>query len=156
MPYGKEAAAAPVFKVVSASGGSAHGIAAWSDGTVTGWGYNKQGQVGDGTSINQYVPRRVEGLSGIVQVAAGGNTSFALSGGGEVWGWGQAYSSFIPNDPILPDQRRGGPVKLEGLQDVSFLTTDGSKGIAVKKTGPQCYGIRPMIRLTAAWCRSGI
>lgn len=135
LPAGREAAAAPVLRVVSASGGSAHGIAAWSDGTVTGWGYNKQGQVGDGTSINQYIPRKVEGISGIVQVAAGGNASFALSKAGEVWGWGQAYSSFIPDDPVLPDQRRGGPVKLEGLQDVSFLTTDGSKGIAVKKDG---------------------
>lgn len=117
------------------SGGSAHGIAAWSDGTVTGWGDNKFGQVGDGTSINQYIPRQVEGLSGIVQVAAAGSVSFALSKDGEVWGWGRDYSSYIQNDPKLRDQKRGGPVKLEGLQEVSSIATNGNLGIAVRKDG---------------------
>ncbi|QUL57644.1 chromosome condensation regulator RCC1 [Paenibacillus tritici] len=135
LPAGKEAAAAPGVKAVSVSGGSAHGIAAWSDGTVTGWGYNKNGQVGDGTSINQYIPKKVEGLSGIVQVAAAGSVSFALSKEGEVWGWGQDYSSYIQNDPLLPNQRRGGPVKLEGLQEIASITTNGALGIAVTKDG---------------------
>ncbi|MFD2877675.1 hypothetical protein ACFTAO_19425 [Paenibacillus rhizoplanae] len=94
-------------RAVSVSGGSAHGIAAWSDGTVTGWGDNKFGQVGDGTSINQYIPRQVEGLSGIVQVAAAGRVSFALSRDGEVWGWGLDYSSYIENDPLLRYQKNG-------------------------------------------------
>ncbi|WP_209985827.1 chromosome condensation regulator RCC1 [Paenibacillus rhizoplanae] len=120
-------------RAVSVSGGSAHGIAAWSDGTVTGWGDNKFGQVGDGTSINQYIPRQVEGLSGIVQVAAAGRVSFALSRDGEVWGWGLDYSSYIENDPLLRYQKRGGPVKLEGLREVSSITANGSLGIAVKK-----------------------
>ncbi|MEK3793903.1 chromosome condensation regulator RCC1 [Paenibacillus sp. FSL R7-0204] len=133
-PAGSQAVAA-VPRAVSVSGGSAHGIAAWSDGTVTGWGDNKFGQVGDGTSINQYIPRQVEGLSGIVQVAAAGRVSFALSRDGEVWGWGLYYSSYIENDPLLRYQKRGGPVKLEGLREVSSITANGSLGIAVKKDG---------------------
>ncbi|MEK4043075.1 chromosome condensation regulator RCC1 [Paenibacillus sp. FSL H8-0048] len=134
LPAGSGAAAG-VVRAVSVSGGSAHGIAAWSDGTVTGWGDNKFGQVGDGTSINQYIPRQVEGLSGIVQVAAAGSVSFALSKDGEVWGWGRDYSSYIQNDPKLRDQKRGGPVKLEGLQEVSSIATNGNLGIAVRKDG---------------------
>ena len=56
---------------VSVAGGGGHGVAAWSDGSVTAWGYNKSGQVGDGTSIHQLVPKQVAGLTDIVQVAAG-------------------------------------------------------------------------------------
>lgn len=134
LPAGSEAAAGGI-RAVSVSGGSAHGVAAWSDGTVTGWGDNKYGQVGDGTSINQYIPRQVAGLRGIVQVAAARSVSFALSKDGEVWGWGRDYSSYIQNDPQLRDQKRGGPVKLEGLQEVSSITTNGNLGIAVKKDG---------------------
>lgn len=138
------------------SGGSAHGIAAWSDGTVTGWGDNRFGQVGDGTSINQYIPRHVEGLSGIVQVAAAGSVSFALSKDGEVWGWGRDYSSYIQNDPQLRDQKRGGPVKLEGLQEVASITTNGNLGIAVKKTERLHCGTRPTISLACCRCRFAI
>ncbi|MFD1907192.1 hypothetical protein ACFSQ7_29165 [Paenibacillus rhizoplanae] len=139
-------------RAVSVSGGSAHGIAAWSDGTVTGWGDNKFGQVGDGTSINQYIPRQVEGLSGIVQVAAAGRVSFALSRDGEVWGWGLDYSSYIENDPLLRYQKnRGGPVKLEGLREVSSITANGSLGIAVKRQDG--HPVVPFLR--SARCASG-
>ncbi|QSF47177.1 chromosome condensation regulator RCC1 [Paenibacillus tianjinensis] len=132
---GREVSAAAAAHPVSVSGGYAHGLAAWSDGTVTGWGYNKYGQVGDGTNIDQFIPKRIAGLADIVQVAAGNNVSFALNAAGEVWGWGQTYGSYISDDPALPYQKRGGPAKLVGLHNVSFITTDGSAGIAVMKNG---------------------
>ena len=87
---------------VSVAGGSGHGVAAWSDGSVTAWGYNKSGQVGDGTSIHQLVPKQVAGLTDIVQVAAGDNSSFALDKNGDVWAWGDYYSPYINGDPLLP------------------------------------------------------
>ncbi|WP_310833001.1 RCC1 domain-containing protein [Paenibacillus pedocola] len=132
---GREVRAAAAAHPVSVSGGYAHGLAAWSDGTVTGWGYNKYGQVGDGTSIDQFIPKKIAGLTDIVQVAAGNNGSFALNAAGEVWGWGQTYGSYISNDSALPYQKRGGPAKLEGLQQVSFITTDGIAGVAIRKDG---------------------
>ena len=69
---------------VSVAGGSGYGVAAWGDGSVTAWGFNKSGQVGDGTSIHQLVPKQVTGLTDIVQVAAGDNSSFALDKNGDV------------------------------------------------------------------------
>ncbi|WP_052421308.1 RCC1 domain-containing protein [Paenibacillus sp. FSL R7-0273] len=131
---GGEAGAEAAVRPVSVSGGNAHGLAVWSDGTVTGWGYNKSGQVGDGTTIDQYVPRQISGLSGIVQVAAGSNASFALDAAGEVWGWGQTYGSYISYDPSAPVQKSG-PRKLEGLQNVGSIVTNGYTGLAVKKDG---------------------
>ncbi len=124
-------------KPVSVAGGGAHGIAAWSDGTVTGWGYNKYGQVGDGTSIDQYIPKPVAGLTDIIQVAASGDASFALNREGEVWAWGENYSSNVSNDPILPYKKIGPPVKLEGLKEVSYLAPAfrGYAGVAIHKDG---------------------
>lgn len=90
---------------VSVAGGSGHGVAAWSDGSVTAWGYNKSGQVGDGTSIHQWVPKQVAGLTDIVQVAAGDNSSIALDKNGDVWAWGDYYSPYINEDPLLPFQK---------------------------------------------------
>ncbi len=135
IPAGGNVAAAAAAGPVNVSGGYAHGLAVWSDGTVTGWGYNKYGQVGDGTTIDQYIPRKVAGLTNIMQVAAGSNASFALDKNGEVWAWGQTYGSYVLDDPVLPNQKSGGPVKLAGLQDVTSITTEGSSGIAVKKDG---------------------
>lgn len=120
---------------VSVAGGSGHGVAAWSDGSVTAWGYNKSGQVGDGTSIHQLVPKQVAGLADIVQVAAGGNSSFALDKNGDVWAWGDYYSPYINEDPLLPFQKRGGLIKLEGLKDVTSLAISNHGSVALHKDG---------------------
>lgn len=120
---------------VSVAGGSGHAVAAWGDGSVTAWGYNKSGQVGDGTSIHQLVPKRVAGLTDIVAVAAGEHTSFALDKNGDVWAWGEHYSPYINGDPALPHQKRGGPIKLEGLKDVASLAFVRYSGVALHKDG---------------------
>jgi len=68
-----------------------------SDGTVWGWGNNNYGQLGNGTSLNNYyyssvyssVPVQVTGLSGIVAIAAGDNHALALRNDGVVFAWGK-------------------------------------------------------------------
>ncbi len=119
-------------KPVSVAGGSGHGVAAWSDGSVTAWGYNKSGQVGDGTSIHQLVPKQVAGLTDIVQVAAGDNSSYALDKNGDVWAWGDNYSPYINGDPF---QKRGGLMKLEGLKGVASLVISNHGSVALHKDG---------------------
>lgn len=136
MSFGAEAAGgASPPKPVSVAGGNAHGVAAWDDGSVTAWGYNKSGQVGDGTSIHQWVPKQVAGLSDIVQVAASGNSSFAVDKNGDVWAWGDAYSPYIEGDPLLPYQKRGGLMKMEGLKNVASLAISSHGSVALHKDG---------------------
>ncbi|HEX5415108.1 MAG TPA: hypothetical protein VFZ25_05535, partial [Chloroflexota bacterium] len=60
-----------------------------SDGTVWAWGRNQQGQLGDGTTTDSTTPIQVSGLSGVVAIAVGGATSFALKSDGTVWAWGR-------------------------------------------------------------------
>lgn len=60
-----------------------------TDGTLWGWGYNGQGQVGDRTTINRSSPVQIG--TGSNWVSASGNSlrySLALKSNGTLWGWG--------------------------------------------------------------------
>src|SRR5262249_43481543 len=73
---------------VKALAASFHTCALLSRGALECWGYNKFGEVGDGTTTDRLVPTPVSGLSsGVQAVAAGSQHTCALvSGGVECWG----------------------------------------------------------------------
>jgi alpha-tubulin suppressor-like RCC1 family protein len=78
----------PGSAVVAVSSTGAHTLAVKSDGTVLGWGWNRDGQLGDGTTTDRAVPVAVSGLTDVVAVAAGEEFSLALKSDGSVWAWG--------------------------------------------------------------------
>jgi alpha-tubulin suppressor-like RCC1 family protein len=85
--YGDIAAGSDVVQVAA---GRTHNLAVRSDGTVTAWGLNDHGALGDGTTTDRSTPVQVSGLSGVItQVAAGEAFSLALRSGGTVWAWGR-------------------------------------------------------------------
>ena len=49
--------------VTAIAGGGFHTCAASADGTVTCWGSNDSGQLGDGTTMNRGAPAPVEGVN---------------------------------------------------------------------------------------------
>ena len=75
--------------VTAISLGSWHTCALIEGGAVQCWGWNGNGQLGDGTSDNSHVPKTVEGLSA-EQVAAGYSATCArlADGGVKCWGSG--------------------------------------------------------------------
>ena len=46
-------------------------LLAKEDGTVQAWGWNGAGQLGDGTTIDRYVPTGVPGAAGVGTIGAG-------------------------------------------------------------------------------------
>jgi alpha-tubulin suppressor-like RCC1 family protein len=76
--------------VIQVAAGRTHNLAVRSDGTVTAWGLNDHGALGDGTTTDRSTPVQVSGLSGVItQVAAGEAFSLALRSDGTVWAWGR-------------------------------------------------------------------
>ncbi|MFO0608210.1 MAG: hypothetical protein U0324_33905 [Polyangiales bacterium] len=58
------------------------------DATVWCWGDNLHGELGDGTRASRTEPRRVEGLTGVTQLAAWEQSVCAVTGEGRVLCWG--------------------------------------------------------------------
>ena len=72
--------------------GGIHTLALHANGTVTSWGYNALGQLGDGTTTESYTPVSVSGLTNVVAVDAGHEHNLALLANGTVMAWGDNYN----------------------------------------------------------------
>lgn len=68
--------------------GIAHSCAAMLNGSVQCWGWNRSGQLGDGTVVLRSAPVTVVGLEQVQAVAAGDEHTCALTHGGGVLCWG--------------------------------------------------------------------
>ncbi len=83
--------------------GNAYTLALKNDGTVWAWGYNYNGQLGDGTTTNTKLPIQVKNVSGsgyltnIIQISAGNNYVIALKNDGTVWAWGYNANGQLGN-----------------------------------------------------------
>jgi alpha-tubulin suppressor-like RCC1 family protein len=65
-----------------------HMLALLNDGTLRAVGLNKEGQLGDGSTVNSLVPVAVSGLSGVTAVSTSFTHSLALLSDGSVRAWG--------------------------------------------------------------------
>jgi alpha-tubulin suppressor-like RCC1 family protein len=77
-------------KVTAVAVGSLHSLALTSTGGVFAWGFNMDGELGDGGTANSDVPVKVDLPAGtkVTAIAAGGYDSLALSSTGAVFAWG--------------------------------------------------------------------
>jgi len=74
---------------IDAGEGSNHGLALDVGGNVWSWGFNNQGQLGDGTVVSpRPTPRLVHNLDRVIAIAAGVAHSLALRADGTVRAWG--------------------------------------------------------------------
>ena len=71
-------------KYISASGPRSFAIT--KDGTLWGWGDNRQGELGDGTFVNRMRPVRI--MDDVVSVSAGDYHTLAVTSDGVLWAWG--------------------------------------------------------------------
>lgn len=73
---------------ISSGSGGLHTCALLAGGTVSCWGQNLEGELGDGTNVDSSVPVAVSGITDAVAVSAGGIQTCALLADSTISCWG--------------------------------------------------------------------
>lgn len=129
--------------VTSVAAGWAHALALKSDGTVWAWGLNRFGQLGNGSSTGSgpdesvATPAMVPGLSDIVAIAAGAESSYALKRDGSVWSWGASAAGQL-GDGTLPTTwlaHRPSAQPVVGLSGVTAIAASHLSAYALTSLG---------------------
>ena len=109
--------------IVAISGGVDHVLALKNDNTIKSCGFNAQGQLGVGNTNNTTSFTNITGFptsTTIVQVAAGDQISFALTGSGNVYQWGGTVSGQLTV-----------PTLISGLNNIASIATSEKTLLAV-------------------------
>lgn len=125
--------------------GGRHMLVLFSDGTVVGWGATDWGALGPIAAIPQDSNHATQLVSiklprKAIDIAATGESSFALLDDGTVTGWGTNLLSFlgIGNDRLkMPDGKNGSevPLKIPGLSDIVKISASYNYVLALRSDG---------------------
>ncbi len=116
--------------------------AVMTDGTVSCWGNNDYGQLGDGTNSGTG-PVTVVGLSDVVEVGSYSNTNCARRGDGSVWCWGynaEAELGVSPTTTVCAFSNNMWPCRpiarpIPSLSGVAALAVGSSFNVVVSASG---------------------
>ena len=112
--------------------GGYHTVARYSGGVVSSWGYNSNGQLGDGTQIDNSTPVQVSGLSDVMAIAAGWQHTVALKQDGTVWAWGYNSNGQLGDGTQIDNST---PVQVSGLSSVTAIAAGDYHTVALKEDG---------------------
>jgi alpha-tubulin suppressor-like RCC1 family protein len=139
--YPEPALESPIVEVASPSPGSA--IARLANGKLWAWGYNEEGELGDGTTSSRESPVEIQGLESIVSISSGfafyeyssypySGFTLALKSDGTVYSWGSNYGGYL-GDGSTNSRTIPGPVT--GLNSVVQVSAAMGHGMALKNDG---------------------
>ena len=111
------------FTYLQVSAGYDHSLALGSDGNAYAWGYNYNGQLGDGTTSSRYTPVRVKTPDRktypdlpadftYLQVSAGYLHSLAVGSDGNAYAWGYNNTGQL-GDGTASNNVRSAPVRVK-------------------------------------------
>ncbi|MFZ2277983.1 MAG: cadherin-like beta sandwich domain-containing protein [Prosthecobacter sp.] len=128
--------------VVAIAAGGYHNLALCSDGSLSSWGNNFYGNLGNNTTTRSSVPVAVNTTSGIsalfgktlVAVAAGGYNSMGLCADGSVVAWGYNNYGQLGNNSTTDSWV---PVAVNTTSGISALY--GKSVVAIVTGGPTSY-----------------
>jgi alpha-tubulin suppressor-like RCC1 family protein len=115
-----------------ASGPYSDSFAVRKDGTAMGWGFNRDGQLGDGNEISTDEPVQVKNLSEATAIAAGLQFSLALRKDGRAMAWG-ANSEGQLGDGNETETHE--PVQVRNLSEVTAIAAGVDYGLALLADG---------------------
>lgn len=113
-----------LVNIVQIAAGYGHSLAIDTNGVVWTWGDNYKGELGIGVSgksdnfWDTNLPVQVAGISNIVQIAGGDESSMAVDNIGNVWQWGQWGYNWN-------SQYTGRPFQVTNLTQVARVSAGG-------------------------------
>jgi alpha-tubulin suppressor-like RCC1 family protein len=134
-----------IGKVVGLTAGARHTCARLADGSVSCWGRNTSGQLGDGTTMTRDRPAAIPGLaSGVAQIAAGNSHTCAALADGTVSCWGA-----IRNGAVIPTwpPMQLVPLAVPGVAMAGRLVAGDSHACAISNGDVLCWGMNDLGQL---------
>jgi alpha-tubulin suppressor-like RCC1 family protein len=134
--------------VTAIAAGQLHALALLNDGTVVGWGDDREGELGNGTTEPLAVhPTPAIGLSNVVSIAAGESDSAAILASGRLmtWGMNNAGSLGLGTHGEAVDT----PTLVSSLGMVAGVAAGGSQMLAFGEELPTVSSIAPTSGPTA-------
>lgn len=125
---------------VAVEAGGGYTCALVRDGSVRCWGWNANGQLGNGSAVNSREPAEVAGLAGPAQsVSAGDQHTCALLRAGGVECWGANDRGQLGDGTRIPSAK---PVPVKSLLgDITAVSAGGSHTCALSSGGGAlCWG----------------
>jgi alpha-tubulin suppressor-like RCC1 family protein len=104
------------------------------DGTSgLAWGFNSEGQLGDGTKVQRAIPGLISGMvGGVRQVITAQDNGFAVRSDGTVFAWGDNQAGQLGDGTTTA---RLTPVQVTGLSSVVQVAGGGGTSIALRSDG---------------------
>ena len=109
-----------------------HSLALKADGSLWGWGNNRSGQLGDGTTENRPLPVPIDADNDWAAVTAGHYFSSALKQDGSLWAWGANNAGQLGNETFSSTNR---PVRVGLDNDWVVIAAGGSHMVGLKTDG---------------------
>ncbi len=127
------------FIAAGVCAGLAHTCALLNNGTVQCWGYNYDGELGNGTEHGlSLLPVAVATINNATAVSAGGGHTCAMLNGGSIQCWGFNQAGELGNGTTTDSSV---PVTVSGISNAVAVAADDYHTCAVLSAGTvQCWG----------------
>jgi hypothetical protein len=99
------------------------------------WGPGDSGQLGHGDEDDQHVPKRVEGLTNVTDIAVGAAHSLAVVGGGAVYTWGSNDDGQLGLGDYGEGTNRNVPTEVPGVDGVVAVATGSYHSFVLSRDG---------------------
>ena len=120
---------------VDVSVGNDYTIAKKTDGTLWTWGYNTNGKLGLGDTVNRNAPVQIDSENNWGRISAGSGHSLAIKTDGTLWAWGDNYYGQLGNGFSGYASEKTVPIQIGLDQDWADVSVASLHSMALKNDG---------------------